>query len=443
MKKIFLWMMLCSLALLPALARAATISVSYVPFMGELINPLIGNVAWANEDADHEQPFTLVYANLTWAELEPEEGRFDFASFEKKNRFDRWRAEGKQLILRFVMDVPSQNRHADIPDWLIDRVGGTYYNISYGRGYCPDYTSEVLIEAHARVIHALGQRYDSDPFVAYVELGSLGHWGEWHIHNKAGQMPGEAIRDRYAQVYKDAFTQTPLMMRRPFRFAAYNGIGLYNDAAGQPKDTQIWLDWIANGGAYDATGETDALVPMPNAWMTSPIGGELTTNMKKTAHLRDALEQSLSLFERSHTSWIGPGSFVDIARNGEDQAALDQLVRRIGYRLRISSATIDTDAHTLSLEWTNDGVAPFYHDWKPCIRLTEADGTQRIIALNMHLIDVLPGEFTTVQATLPTVSCKIEVGIVDPIHDKPGVTLAMCVPQEAGWALLLDWISWQ
>ena len=183
--------------------------------------------------------------------------------------------------------------------------------------------------------------------------------------------------------------------------------------------------------------------PMPNAWMTSPIGGELTTNMKKTAHLRDALEQSLSLFERSHTSWIGPGSFVDIARNGEDQAALDQLVRRIGYRLRISSATIDTDAHTLSLEWTNDGVAPFYHDWKPCIRLTEADGTQRIIALNMHLIDVLPGEFTTVQATLPTVSCKIEVGIVDPIHDKPGVTLAMCVPQEAGWALLLDWISWQ
>ena len=76
--------MLCSLALLPALARAATISVSYVPFMGELINPLIGNVAWANEDADHEQPFTLVYANLTWAELEPEEGRFDFASFEKK-----------------------------------------------------------------------------------------------------------------------------------------------------------------------------------------------------------------------------------------------------------------------------------------------------------------------------------------------------------------------
>ena len=94
-------------------------------------------------------------------------------------------------------------------------------------GYCDDTAnmpkgvrSEALIEAHARVIHALGQRYDSDPFVAYVELGSLGHWGEWHIHEKAGQMPGKAIRDRYAQAYKDAFTQTPLMMRRPFRFAA-------------------------------------------------------------------------------------------------------------------------------------------------------------------------------------------------------------------------------
>ena len=317
-------------------------------------------------------------------------------------------------------------------------------------GYCDETAnmpkgvrSEALIEAHARVIHALGQRYDSDPFVAYVELGSLGHWGEWHIHEKAGQMLGEAIRDRYAQAYKDAFTQTPLMMRRPFRFAAQNGIGLYNDAAGHPEDTQIWLDWIADGGAYDATGETDALLPMPDAWMISPIGGELTTSIKKTAHLRDALEQTLSLFERSHTSWIGPGSFVDIARGGRDQAALDRLMQRIGYRLRISSATIDTDAHTLSLEWTNDGVAPFYHDWKPCIRLTEADGTQQIIALNMRLIDVLPDAFTTVQVTLPAVPCKIEVGILDPIHDMPGVTLAMCVPQESGWALLFDWITWQ
>ena len=435
-------MMLCTLALLPALAHAATISVSYAPFRGELVNPLIGNVAWADEDVDHEQPFTLVYANLTWAELEPEEGQFDFVSFEERNHFDRWRAEGKRLILRFVMDVPSTNKHADLPDWLMDRVGGAYYNISYGRGYCPDYTQEALIEAHAHVIRALGQRYDGDPFVAYVELGSLGHWGEWHIHDKAGQMPGEAIRDRYAQAYKDAFTQTPLMMRRPFRFAAYNGIGLYNDAAGQPEDTQIWLDWIANGGTYDATGEVDALVPMPDAWMISPIGGELTNGIKKTAHLRAALEQTVSLFERSHASWIGPGSFVDIERGGEDQAALDQLMQRIGYRLRISSATIDTDAHTLSLEWTNDGVAPFYQDWKPCLRLTEEDGTQHVIALNMHLVDVLPDQAYTVQATLPTISCKVEVGILDPINDIAGVALAMCVPQKAGWALLFDWITW-
>ncbi|MGN0996302.1 MAG: DUF4832 domain-containing protein [Candidatus Ventricola sp.] len=442
MKKLSLWMLLCALAWLPALAGAAAISVSYVPYGGELVNPLIGNVAWADGDAGHEQPFTLVYANLTWAELEPEEGRLDFASFEERNHFDRWRAEGKRLILRFVMDVPTKRRHADIPDWLMDRAGGAYYSCPYGRGYCPDYAQEALIEAHARVIRALGQRYDGDPFVAYVELGSLGHWGEWHVHSKAGKMPGEPVRDRYAQAYRDAFTQTPLMMRRPFRFAAQNGIGLYNDAAGQPEETQTWLDWIAHGGAYDVTGETDALAPMPDAWMTAPVGGELTTSIKKTAHLRAALEQTISLFERSHASWIGPGSFVDIARGGEDQAALDRLMQRIGYRLRISGATIDTDAHTLTLEWTNDGVAPFYHDWKPCVRFTEADGTQHILALNMRLIDVVPGETVSVQTALPAVSCKVEVGILDPLNDMPGVTLAMCTPQEDGWALLFDWITW-
>ena len=28
---------------------------------------------------------------------------------------------------------------------------------------------------------ALGEHYGKSDLVSYVELGSLGHWGEWHV----------------------------------------------------------------------------------------------------------------------------------------------------------------------------------------------------------------------------------------------------------------------
>lgn len=87
------------------------------------------------------------------------------------------------------MDIPGDRAHADLPAWLMEKTQGRAYSCEYGQGYCPDYTDETLIQAHERVIQALAQRYDGDPFVAYVELGSLGHWGEWHVHEDAGNMP--------------------------------------------------------------------------------------------------------------------------------------------------------------------------------------------------------------------------------------------------------------
>ncbi|NCB31961.1 MAG: DUF4874 domain-containing protein, partial [Clostridia bacterium] len=324
-------------------AHAMTVSVDYEASEAELVNPFIGNAVWANDLSETSQPFTLVYANLRWADFEREEGVFDFDSFEGENNFSFWREQGKHLILRFVMDIPTSKKHRDIPDWLYERTAGDgkAYSTDYGKGYSPNYENPLLIEAHARAIEALGARYDRDSFVAYVELGSLGHWGEWHVHDKAGVMPDEAIREQYVLPYVKAFSNTPLMMRRPFRAAKVYGMGLYNDTSADPDDTEEWLSWIEDGGTYDQTQEQSALVPMANAWQTAPIGGELATDRKETALLAENLEETLSLFSASHSSWIGPRSFAKaVQRGGELQSAYDQLSRLLGYRLRGSRVAL-------------------------------------------------------------------------------------------------------
>lgn len=437
-----------SAALFCCPAGALTVTVRYQASSEVLINPYIGNAVWASSASGHEQPFTLVYADLVWADFEPEQGLYDFASFEKKNHLALWREQGKKVIFRFVMDVPAKQRHRDIPEWLYRQTGqdGEAYRVPYGRGYSPRYENPILIEAHARAISALGERYGKDPFFAFVQIGSLGHWGEWHIHEKAGIMPPKEVREQYVRPYIEAFPDAKLMMRRPYVIAAENGMGLFNDTAGALKSTQKWLSWIEQGDEGGVLEDGADLLRMPEAWRGSPIGGELATDMKDKDLLGSQLMQTIDLFKRSHTSWIGPGSFSDVPRGGALQGALDQVLCTVGYRLRVDACTIEEasgGALRLTMAWKNDGTAPFYFDWQPALAITGADGTRTLYPLAMRLIEVQPGldyflSVTLTEQMLPDGPYTVSVGIIDPLTNEAGVALAMTANDSDLWYELLS-----
>ena len=426
---------------------AFTVSVRYPASDAVLVNPFIGNAVWASSAPEHEQPFTLVYADLSWADFEPEQGVYDFVSFEEKNHFALWRALGKRVIFRFVMDVPTEKSHRDIPEWLYKKTNmdGKAYHVTYGRGYSPNYENPVLIDAHAKVIAALGIRYSSDPLIAYIEIGSLGHWGEWHVYDSIGSMPSKDVRENYVTPYIDAFPKVKLLMRRPFTIAATSGMGLFNDTAGSLEPTEKWLSWIAQGGNDYIPDESYDLTPMPDAWRKSPIGGELATDIQRELLLGPLLTQTLDLFKRSHTSWIGPGSFSEVQRGGEFQDALNEILNTIGYRLRVDRCTVaevSKGVLLLTMIWKNDGTAPFYYDWQPTLSIDSADDTHTLLPLPMRLIDVQPGldysvSLTLPQNILPSGDCTISVGILDPVTQEAGVALAMTVVHDKLWYELL------
>ena len=182
-----------------------------------ILNPYIGYAPEA--DSELCDNTSLVYLNLLWSELEPEEGVYEWDEIEDEYDLLRHRKEGRNLVLRFVCDLPSGTEHMDIPQWLYDKTGdGKFYDIGYGRGYCPDYENETFINEHQKVIAEIGRYFSEDDFLAYVELGSLGHWGEWHTYYPAGipQMPRTAVRMKYVEHYIEAFPYARLLMRRPF-----------------------------------------------------------------------------------------------------------------------------------------------------------------------------------------------------------------------------------
>ena len=229
------------------LKNAATQTRIYTPDESAFPNAQIGYAPMT--DSAYAQDSLLRYVELRWREVEPQEGVYAWDALDAQYGFRDLRARGIHLVVRFVCDVPGQVSHMDIPDWLYAQTGdGSWYSTDYGKGYSPDYNNATFRAAHRRVLAALGEHFGNDGFVTYVELGSLGHWGEWHIKTGEGlvPMPGEAIRDEYVADYEAAFPTAKLLMRRPFNITAAHGLGVYNDMTGHGKDTAEWLGWLHN-----------------------------------------------------------------------------------------------------------------------------------------------------------------------------------------------------
>ncbi len=432
-------LVILALVLVKWMDSSNTQTIHFQPIAGPILNPLMGWAPRADRN-DIQQPHTLVYADLTWRDFEPEQGVFDFETFERKQQLDRWRAENQRVVFRFVCDAPGPSAHRDIPDWLYEAIGGSgdSYDTSYGKGFSPDYANPTFLQYHREAIRALGNRYGADGFFAFVELGSLGHWGEWHVAYNAGirNLPPRAIREQYVEQYREAFPNTPLLMRRPFSIARQLELGLYNDLTGDDQGTHEWLSWIANGGNYDQTDEVGELVPMPSAWQTSPIGGEQTGAISSEALYGADLWQTIQLLEQSHTTFVGPNSPADIAPGGDLQAGIDHVLSRIGYRLYIPQVTAPrwvllSNHLDLQLVFRNEGVAPFYFDWPAQLYLIDPQGEIRAShAAAVDLRRFLPDQSYAVSLSIPLKglqagSYQIGFAILDPLTQQPAIRLAM------------------
>lgn len=415
------------------LSRRKTIK-QYKESQAAFGNPLMGYApsAWYNEVSED---ISLLYMDITWAELEPEEGVYNWASIDEENQISRWRKEGKHLVFRFVCDIPGEEAHMDIPEWLYEKSGkaGKWYDGEYGKGFAPDYNNSTIISCHEQAVKALGEHFGQDGLISYVELGSLGHWGEWHVNYSEGiqRIPREAVREKYILPWTEAFPDARILMRRPFASAEKYGFGLYNDMTGQPEATQSWFDWINNGGKYDQTGEKNVIVPMKDFWKTAPSGGEFTSSLSMEEMLDTNLSGTVEMIREAHTTFLGPKipdeNYVD---------GYKEVLKNMGYRLWVSMAELKNTAKgsRLKLTWENSGAAPMYKEWPVYVYIEDESG--KLVEksrISIKISSLLPGEKEVTLTALETERLnsllekgyRLSVGIEDPMTEFPCVRFAM------------------
>ena len=342
----------------------------------------------------------LVYIDLSWAEWEPQEGQYDYETFETKNHIQEYKEQGRQAVFRFYMDYPSTVAHKDIPNWLYNKINGegTWYNTSYGKGFSPNYNNQTLIQYHKKAIEAFAKRYGNDNFFLYIELGSLGHWGEWHVNHDEGvkRFPDYETRIQYIEPYVQNLKNSKILMRYSVKETEEYNFGLYNDMLGDQEETEYWFEGMTGEGIWEQT-EKSELVNNLDKWKIMPIGGEFASSYGNDYFLKDHLDITLLLLKQSHQSFIGPKIIIDEVQDGKYRTQMDEILKTLGHRLFIETATIerqDEEKLNVSLNMKNDGIAPIYTDTQLAIYIYDENGSvvSKTVSTDFNPQNVLPEE---------------------------------------------------
>ena len=160
-----------------------------------LINPGMGLVHYAyssriwaydtglepGDTLDDLIPGTSVaYMRLPWSYLEPEEGVYRWDILDVKAR--PWIAAGKKVAFRIAVMDHTLN---SIPDWAMKAgIRGKWHHYrnrpEAAEWFEPEWDDPVLLAKHEAFLKAFAERWDGNPDVAFVDVGSFGAYGEGH-----------------------------------------------------------------------------------------------------------------------------------------------------------------------------------------------------------------------------------------------------------------------
>ena len=195
-----------------------------------LVNPGMGwvfyyydNSNW-NYGADTAPGDTLdwfpgcstIYFRIPWCDLEPSEGdvRWDVIDSVAQP----WIAAGKQIAFRFTCSESAYDRA--VPEW-VSAAGakGSFHTLRRNgdkgrRIYEPDWLDPVFMEKFEKFLAAAGRRWNGNPSVAFVDVGSFGMWGEGHtvFTSNLPREKTDEIALVHARMHKRHFPDTPVVV---------------------------------------------------------------------------------------------------------------------------------------------------------------------------------------------------------------------------------------
>lgn len=343
---------------------------------------------------------STVYLRLPWAYLEPQEGRFHWSVLDTPAQ--RWIAKGKRIALRLTT---SENwmKYAT-PEWVKNAgAKGTFYQFGKGRvaqsgTWDPFFDDSVYLQKLDAFLAAAAKRYNGNPNVEFIDVGTYGMWGEGHTFMSSLQDRFE-IQKLHIDLHLKHFKNTQLCIS--------------DDFAGHDKPGRNFpiTDYALSKGV---TLRDDSILvqPPPRSWYHAEMAQgfwpkfpvileheHYAGSKGRGAWNGDLLIRSVEEYHASFMSIHGwPRELLN-----ENRPVIDHINQRIGYRLlplEVSwpvALEIGEPDFLVKWSWVNKGVAPCYPGGFPCVTLKDSGGGIVAVltdeSLDMRSLKVgLPGE---------------------------------------------------
>jgi hypothetical protein len=367
---------------------------------------------------------STVYLRIPWAFVEPEEGVFNWAILDTPAQ--RWIARGGQISIR-ISCSESWLRFAT-PEW-VKKAGARGVFWDYGKGvsdhgafWDPDFVDPIFLEKLERFVKALAARYDGNPSVAFVDIGSYGLWGEGHT-GASSRVPQEKMNEdvkKHIDLYVKYFQHTPLCISDDVS-------GSSNRSGNYPL-----LDYARSKGV-SLRDDSILVQPPPNSWYHSDQAQRYWPTMPVIVEhehygpsvARKAWDPALLLksVEDYHASFLSihwwPQEFLE-----KNRTVVDQINLRIGYRIQLRELEFPTsvkigESFDVAWSWANAGVAPCYGGGFPALTLKDEKGGL-VAVLTDEGLDVRTLAVAAPGAAVPVRRvCRFRIGWIAPTT-KPG-----------------------
>jgi len=387
------------LSVLPAVALTASGVVVTPQATDEaLVNPGMGfvhyqfsNRLWAygslQEPGDTLDWFpgaSVIYMRVNWSTLEPAEGVYRWDVLDTYAQ--PWIAKGKKVAFR-IMCCENRYRYST-PEWVrkAGAKGVEYQCRPNEKGdwpaskemlWEPDYVDPVFLAKLEHFARAFARRYDGDPSVAFVDIGSFGMWGEGHTYFSSRLSPEATLKavKIHMDLWRKALPKTYLVISDDvacdnacktdapaMKYARKLGIGFRDDSimCDFPPESWYHAAWaqkfaettpvVIETGHYNLLGD-----------------GRWTEDL----FVKSAIDNRASYM--SIHGW--PEKFLR-----ENRRAIERINRILGYRLELRRVEYPDvvkvgEPVTVASEWVNVGVAKCYAGATLCWTLLDGAGT--------------------------------------------------------------------
>ena len=400
-----------------------------------LENPFKGFAPWIGDDNPVYEA-RLQEATFAWRDLEPQKGVYNWARLEKD--WGNVAVTGKRVGFRVAAEIPGSGQN-DIPQYLIDAgVAMRPYSIDGHDGLAPDWDDSTFLAAHHDFIMALGNRYDRDNRVAWIDIGSYGFWGEWHVWRNEALAASQATKQTILEHYFEAF---PTKMKViafdddfATRYVTDRGGGIRNDCLGT-QDANEW--YLASLNGIDP-GMNERV------WKTAIITGEFCgSDWGAIQGTTDRFQLNLDFIKETHWSFIGSAGGAIVPRDQQHRNNLDLLHKTLGYRFVLRQVDIPEtisagEYMTIRFVIENKGVAPFYFNWP--VVLDFVDDRDMVVFQERPGVNIrqwLPGIHAfDIRVRIPDDMADgiydLKLAIHDPETDRPGILFANSGKDETG-----------